>query len=1303
MTLIQPTTDLPARSKRWRLYALFALLALGFLGYFLYPRNVARITTLDGKQSWPLADSPPRRQVIWQTAVPFSGPTLPDNKKTTIIQPTLDPTARVLYFAAYTPKNDIDIYKSHLLDGKWQAATPVDTLNSPADDLGAAVSSDGNTLYLYSNRDDGHGGFDIYQSARENDTWSEPVNLGKAVNTVADECEPALAPNGTSLYFTSNHSANMHQTPDASATKRSSQRWTATLRSAIGFNQFNIHRSRRPDTDSPWSEARPLTSLNRSDANDGAPCVDSTGSFLYFASDRPHRSGEPKNLDLYRCRIRETGHGEPENLGPGVNSRSHELEPSLSRHGFRLHFSRRSPDKGGPHLPRYDVYSSTAIEVEIQQRHDSQQLKTVAAFFRSIAWRSSNFIRGQGWWIGLALLAVGLVAGLTWYLRRVSLPRATVPVFFVWALAIHLMLGAGSFYIYFDSELLETVKKTFKSILVASKLPSDELHQSHKPGQEAYEKVADLKSMETVQTSDIARQIIESPNMAVATDSAIPSLPSRSQLAVQAIPRVTVDTIPNEPIEPVETVDRDSAIPKTVLEIAVEIQLPEPVADTQRELTRPRTETRLPRQLSIQPDLPAESVTPATPEALASATTPQPDLRDKPEPEPATSQPEPSPLDRQSPQPIDDTLATQVASIRLPPPPITVPQQQPVPTAAMNIDRADPVLILAPDPLPQTAQPTQAMVRLDASRRFERQFKEQVGPETVISQANYESSALLRKASPVASATSSQRSQAQLFANPPQNTPSPISAPLPSRKVVHPRRDDTTIPSPQPQIALAKVTLTASPQSLVNPKTDNPLTPTLPSQPLQSAMPRATTVPAESLMQAALSKVPVDETTLEPLSELTLPAPAAISTSRVETPLIEVPLNDSTDLGGPFRPSMTEVVIGSIGRQIVEAPITTSPHATALLRLPARAPDILYAEDNIGLQALLRLRNVDLEAKRELVKLFGGSEETLDTVNRGLVWIAKQQYDDGHWSLNKLRPVDGKPSTNPGSVNSDAAATAFALLPLLGNGNTHLQGTYKDHVKKGLDWLVKQQQGNGELSRPVPANSRMYSHGVATIALCEAYAMSGDTKLKEPAQRAVNFIVSAQHKTLGGWRYNPGDSPDTSVVGWQVMALKSAQMANLQVSPASLQGCRTWLEHVAGTGGNLGQFGYTNNTTVKPEMTAEALLCLQYLDMPRDDPHISAGSAYLAKTLPRKNTHSSYYWYYGTQVMYHLQGEPWKRWNDAIKPLLIATQEKTGHQAGTWPPGDNWERSGGRLLATSLRILMLEVYFRHLPLYKVAE
>ena len=46
----------------------------------------------------------------------------------------------------------------------------------------------------------------------------------------------------------------------------------------------------------------------------------------------------------------------------------------------------------------------------------------------------------------------------------------------------------------------------------------------------------------------------------------------------------------------------------------------------------------------------------------------------------------------------------------------------------------------------------------------------------------------------------------------------------------------------------------------------------------------------------------------------------------------------------------------------------------------------------------------------------------------------------------------------------------------------------------------------------------MYSHGLATIALCEAYGLSKDLTLRSAAQMAVNYIVNAQNKTDGGWR-----------------------------------------------------------------------------------------------------------------------------------------------------------------------------------------
>ena len=66
----------------------------------------------------------------------------------------------------------------------------------------------------------------------------------------------------------------------------------------------------------------------------------------------------------------------------------------------------------------------------------------------------------------------------------------------------------------------------------------------------------------------------------------------------------------------------------------------------------------------------------------------------------------------------------------------------------------------------------------------------------------------------------------------------------------------------------------------------------------------------------------------------------------------------------------------------------------------------------------------------------------------------------------------------------------------------------------------------------------MYSHGLATLALSEAYGLTGDKQVGQAAQKGIDFIIAAQNKTDGGWRYNPGDAGDTSAFGWQISALK---------------------------------------------------------------------------------------------------------------------------------------------------------------------
>jgi hypothetical protein len=272
------------------------------------------------------------------------------------------------------------------------------------------------------------------------------------------------------------------------------------------------------------------------------------------------------------------------------------------------------------------------------------------------------------------------------------------------------------------------------------------------------------------------------------------------------------------------------------------------------------------------------------------------------------------------------------------------------------------------------------------------------------------------------------------------------------------------------------------------------------------------------------------------------------------------------------------------------------------------------------------------------------------------------------------------------------AATALGLLPLLGAGQTHREGKYKQTVQKGLDWLIAHQKPDGDLR----GGDTMYSHGFAALALCEAYGLTNDKTVGAAAQKAIDFIEKAQHKQGGGWRYNPGTPGDTSVFGWQMSALRSAQLAGLKVAPATLDGARKYLTSAAG-GAEGGQFSYmpAGNPTVA--MTAVGLLGSLHLGAKPDDPQIAAGVKVLLKNLPdatEAGHRNAYYWFYATQVMHKRGGDDWKTWNNKLRETLEKTQVTEGCAAGSWDPGkpvkETWGEPGGRLMVTSLSTLLLE-------------
>jgi len=333
-----------------------------------------------------------------------------------------------------------------------------------------------------------------------------------------------------------------------------------------------------------------------------------------------------------------------------------------------------------------------------------------------------------------------------------------------------------------------------------------------------------------------------------------------------------------------------------------------------------------------------------------------------------------------------------------------------------------------------------------------------------------------------------------------------------------------------------------------------------------------------------------------------------------------------------------------------------------------------------------------------LVLSEGGNEFSEEAVALGLKWLARHQNPDGHWGLDDFNQV-GDCHGQCGGVggHSNTAATALALLPFLGAGQTQLSGDYTEVVGKALRWLVRVQQPNGDLQGP--GYGRMYAHGQAAIVLCEAYALTREPFLKEPAQKAIDFIVAAQHRA-GGWRYRPGQAGDTSVLGWQIMALRSAQMAYLKVPQETLDRASSYLDQ-AQADDYGSRYSYTPGGIGEPTMTAEGLLCRQYAGWHPDEPGVARGVGYLMEEHPPDRRRPNiYYWYYGTQVMHNIGGRRWTLWNSKMRDMVIGMQRKKGHKAGSWDPVGPHTSSGGRLYMTSLSINILEVYYRHLPLYR---
>lgn len=340
-----------------------------------------------------------------------------------------------------------------------------------------------------------------------------------------------------------------------------------------------------------------------------------------------------------------------------------------------------------------------------------------------------------------------------------------------------------------------------------------------------------------------------------------------------------------------------------------------------------------------------------------------------------------------------------------------------------------------------------------------------------------------------------------------------------------------------------------------------------------------------------------------------------------------------------------------------------------------------------------------LDRRQQIALARGGTLESEAAVERALEWLAAHQLPNGGWSLvHDTGSCNGRCGNNGSTDRFDPSATGLSLLAFLGAGYTHREGKHRETVRRGIYFLLQIVDETPQGASFLYQSERgMYNHGIAAFALCEAYQLTNDPELREHAQGAIEFIIAAQNYQ-GGWGYLPKQPGDLTLTGWQVMALKSAYAAGLDVPPSTIIRVDPFLDSQQTPYSFF--YGY-QGPGKSPTCTSIGLLLRLFRGLPSTHPTLLDGTAYLAKTT-RPNT-DAYFNYYASLLLFHVGGPVWEPWNERMREHLINSQEQSGHLAGSWYFEDPYGREGGRLYTTAMCAMTLEIYYRFAPIYQQTD
>jgi len=302
--------------------------------------------------------------------------------------------------------------------------------------------------------------------------------------------------------------------------------------------------------------------------------------------------------------------------------------------------------------------------------------------------------------------------------------------------------------------------------------------------------------------------------------------------------------------------------------------------------------------------------------------------------------------------------------------------------------------------------------------------------------------------------------------------------------------------------------------------------------------------------------------------------------------------------------------------------------------------------------------------------------ESTAAVERGLVWLAQQQADDGSYgSLSHYGPHVG--------------ITGLAGLAFISNGSTPGRGPYGAQVSRALDFVLDHASESGLLAAET-SHGPMYGHGFATLFLAEVYGMTRRDDTRETLRRAIRLIVNTQNEE-GGWRYQPVRADaDLSVTICQVMALRAARNAGVYIDKSVIDHA---IDYVRASQNPDGGFRYMLNSGGSAfARSAAGVAALQYAGIYTGE-ELQRGLEYIKRfTPPKEQTVGHYFYghYYAAQAMFLAGDEYWRNWWPSVRDELIQKQSAEGF----------WRGQAGQEYGTAMALIILQIPNRLLPIFQ---